>query len=329
MNNSDPTSEINLAKQTISEIENGLSNPESIFHRTILNKGELLRLLAASYETLCVNKVMDLQVNHIANHIMKKVKELNSELSSTRIYDSLPAKYKYHTHNPIIEEEDTNSNSQHGNENASYILTPKEENKPEIDFWRDQIKLCKKIITHLESNSFLQKKESDNYLLEKEYSQELIMRKAAQKFLDDAYDDRKTVPINTIHILIDTFIHANNNYAASVYISKLKEYGSQKKQKSFKAIDSTFSSKQLTKILKGHVRELHISQEILTQDDAYDNGFYGKSNCSECGAWRVILQQDYRDGQFGKPVLSCFVCGKETEPPKVKLHLSHPTPRPE
>ena len=83
------------------------------------------------------------------------------------------------------------------------------------------------------------------------------------------------------------------------------------------------------KILRGQTRELHQSEEIITQKDAYDNGFYGKVNCEECGFWRVILETHYNPhtDSFTNPTLSCFKCGKTTTPPPVKLRMSTPTPQ--
>ncbi len=318
---------ITHAKLTISQIESDFSNVDSITHKALMSKGQIIRLYAETFEFLSINDSLDIPVNQIANHIMKRMKEMKANVFSTYVYDSLPAKYKSHRLNPTNGDDDgLISHSDNPREDASYI-TPEEENKPEIDFWKDQMTLCKKVITHLKSNSFLLKKESDTYLLEKEYSEELIIRKSAQKYLDEAFDDRKTVPLRTISLLLDSFFHANNNYAASNYITRLKEYGSQKKQSSFKAIQANFSSKQLTKILKGHVTELHLSLEILTQQDAYDNGFFGKTNCPECGSWRIILDQKYVHGQFSIPELSCFACGKTSEAPRVKLPLSTATPQ--
>jgi len=156
--------------------------------------------------------------------------------------------------------------------------------------------------------------------LDKEYHEELIIRKASQKLVDEAFDNRKAVPISSMSLLLDAFFTVNNKYAANVFISKLKQYGAQKKDKAMKSFN-LFSSKQLTKILKGHVRELHQCFEINTQKDAEDNGFYWKIPCPECGNWRIILESRYNHvtGTFAPPTLNCFACGKESKPPPVKL----------
>lgn len=317
---------VEQAKQTIKQIETDFQDPNSITRKIFLNKGQILRLYASSFEILSQEGIIDLQINEIANHIYKRTKELDEKISKTWIYDELPTKYKSHRANSIITSEGDRPESGKRTEDDSYI-SPEEENKPEIEFYIHQIDLCKKILSHLKSESYLLKKQGENYSLDKNYREELIIRTAAQKLVEEAFDNRKSVPVSTISLLLDVFIEVNNKYAANVYISKLKEYGSRNKDNAMKTMTTLFSSKQFTKILKGHVKELHQSMEINTQQEAYDNGFYGKTNCSECGSWRVILEQKYIAGKFEDPKLSCFSCNQTTDAPKVKLPLSRQTPK--
>jgi len=319
------SNEIDQAMLTIEQIESDLQNPDSITRKTFLSKGQIIRLYASAFEILSINGKIDVPVNQIANHIMKRTQQLGESISKAWIYDELPTKYK--SHRIVDNIENKNIQSIKWTESPSYI-TPEEENKPEIEFWINQIILCKKVLSHLKSESYLLKKQSDTYCLDKEYHEELIIRKAAQKLVEEAFDNRKTVPISTISLLLDAFITVNNKYAANVYISKLKEYGSQNKDKAMKSFN-LFSSKQLTKILKGHVRELHQSFEINTQKEAWENGFYGRCACPECGNWRIILESRYNPntGTFAEPLLNCFACGKQSTPLKVKLPLSRETPR--
>jgi hypothetical protein len=312
------------AQKDIQEIEQGFSNTNSIFSKTILNKGELLRLLAASYEVLSINKVINISVDHIASHIMKRITELNSELSSTRVYDSLPSKYKYHVVNPVTEED--KYNSQDGNGNSDIYTNYERDNTPEINYYNTQIQLCKNIILHLKTEPYILKTDPNGSPVFdlQEYESDMVIRNAAQSFVSDTFDNRKTVPLNTIHFLLQAFFNYNNDYAAGVYISKIKEYGIQKKDKSIVMLKKLFTSKQLVKILRGQTKEVHQSFEILTEDDAYENGFYGKAKCGECGNRRVRLEEkyDWKTGSFGERKLYCYACLKITTPPKVKLPLS-------
>ena len=186
------------------------------------------------------------------------------------------------------------------------------------------MELCKKIISHLKKDSYILKTDSDGItaLMDLgEYESNLVIRKASQKFVSDAFDNRKTVPINTIHILLEAYFHHTNSYAAGVYIGKLKEFGIQKKDASIKILQKLFTPKQLGKILKGETKEIHDSMDILNKTDAYENGFYGKAPCGECGNWRVKLSQSYnwKTKKFDDPSLHCFKCLKDTTPPKVTL----------
>ena len=312
------------AQKDIDEIEQGFSNTNSILSKTILNKGELLRLLAASYEMLSIHKVIDIPVNHIANHIMKRITELNSDLSSTRVYDSLPSKYKYHKINPKTVED--KYNSQDGNDNSDIYVNYERDNLPEINYYYTQIELCKNIISHLKTQVYVLKTDSNgsSILDLQEYQSDMVIRNTAQTFVADTFDNRKTVPLNTLHLVLQAFFEYSNNYAAGMYISKIKEYGIQKKDKSIIMLKKLFTSKQLVKILRGETKDVHQSFEILTEEDAYENGFYGKEKCSECGDRRVRLEEryDWRTGSFGGPKLYCYACLKTTIAPRVKLPLS-------
>ncbi len=322
-------SECIQAQKDIDEIEQGFSNPNSIYHKTILNKGELLRLLASSYELLSINNVIDVPVNHIANHIMKRVTELNTNLSKAWIYDSLPTKYKSHRFNPNIVSEETESSKR--TDNSSLYVNYEEQNSSEIFFYETQIQMCKKILTHLKTEPYIQKADENNITILdiQEYESDLVVRTAAQTLVNDTFDNRKTVPLNTIHLLLESFYSASNKYAAGLYISKLKEYGIQKKDQSINVLQKLFTPKQLGKILKGETREIHQSFQILTEEDAYENGFYGKAKCPECGDWRVRLEPKYNwtTDTFSDPRLRCYACLEYSDAPKVKLPLSRPTPQ--
>jgi len=317
--------ECEQAQKDILEIESGLSKPESVFHRTLLNKGELLRLLAASYEVLSTNNLTEIPVNGIANHIMKRITQLNTNLSKAWVYDSLPSKYKSHRANISTEIDESSK----WTENSSLYTDYEKENVSEIEFYKKQIELCKKIISHLKTEPYLLKTDYTNSLILDfhEYESDLVIRNAAQDFVFDTFDNRKSVPLNTIHLLIQAYFDTSNKYAAGVYISKLKEYGIQKKDNSIQTMQKLFTPKQLGKILKGETKQVHQSFEIITEADAWNNGFYGKTNCPECGDKRIRLEQkyDYTTDSFSDPMLHCYACLKDSEPPKIKMPMSHPT----
>lgn len=321
MSNLVSPSSLEDAQATINEIETGLENHSPLIYQMFSQKRDVIRHLGECYEILVKNnKIPDLETNQIAKHIMKKLSKLNVDVGRTWIYDSLPAKYKLHKLDFNLEQSiEWTRNSSLNTETPDY----EQENKNEILLVEQEIKLLKTRIAKLKSSHYTSKLESESY------REDYIIRMAAQRLLADVLDDRQTVPVNTIHLLMSAYEGATLNYAAGEYIASLKKFGAQKKDASITTLKKIFSSKQLTKILKGHVKTLHVSQEIRTQEEAYENGFYGKKGCDECGSWRVILEEHYdpNTGRYSNSRLYCFKCGKTTVPPKVKLPLSLATPR--
>ena len=306
---------IETAESAINEIETGLQNKDTIIHHMFTEKRDVVRYLAECYEVLITNEKMDLEVKQIANYLVKKLAKFESNIYSTYIYDSLPAKYKSHRINPLLS--DNPSNNRDINTTPDY----EKENINEINFIEANISLLKLRANKLKTSHYTS-------LLEPEtYREQFIIRNAALKMLADTLDDRKTIPLNTIHLLLAAYDTANLKHAAGEYISLLKKFGAEKKEKALSTL-KVFSSKQMGKILRGHVRELHQSMEILTQEDAYENGFYGKCGCPECGSWRVNLESQYdHNTGFADPTLYCYKCGKFSPPPMVKLPISQATPR--
>lgn len=310
---------IQKAKQSIEEIEQGISTNDSLIHNMFASKGAAIRFLADQYEILSESNTIPLEKNQIANFLMKRLQELNVNFGVSWAYDSLPSKYKNHRVTQGIDDD----YSVKRNEDSSLYTDYEAENKLEITFLDSYINLLKQRITTL-------KKEPYYSLLEPEqYREYYIIRGTAFKMLEDVLDNRKTVPVNTIHLLYHVYDTLNLKKAAGEYIVDLKKFGAEKKDGSINEMKKLFDPKQLGKILSGHVRELHISQEPQTQEDAYENGFYGKCNCEECGSWRIVLQTSYnpKTGTFANSQLYCFACGLTTKPPRVKLPMSHPTPQ--
>ena len=305
------------AELAVAEIETGIHNPNNLIHKMFSQKRDVVRYLADCYEVLIDNNKLDVQVNQIANYLMKKIESSNADITKVWVYDSLPAKYK--THRLLQTKEELT----HFTENSSLNTNYEQENQAEITFVEQEISLLKLRLSKLRSSHYYSKLEPE------QYREHYIIRQAAQKFMSDALDDRKTVPLNTIHLLVTAYDTSNLKHSAGEYISELKLFGAQKKDEGIKTLSKIFTSKQMGKILRGLTRELHQSLEILTQDDAYANGFYGKTNCEECGSWRIELHTpyDYKLGNFRTPILSCFKCGHMSESPKVKLPISTATPR--
>lgn len=307
------------AELSIQNIEKDISTNSTIIHHMFTKKKDAVRFLADCYEVLIFHKKIDLQVTQIAHYLVKKLTKLNKDIYPTYIYDSLPSKFKSHRESLEYSEIPSDNSSLNTTNNFDY----EEENQSEISFVEDQISILKLRLTKLKTSQYVS-------LLEPEiYREQYIIRRAALKFLSDALDDRKTVPINTIHLLLLAYDTYNLKHAAGEYISLLKKFGAQKKDEGITNLKKIFSTKQMGKILRGQTRELHQSMEIITQEDAYANGFYGRTSCDECSSWRIILESsyDFVTQTFTNQKLNCFACGVITAAPSVKLPLTSPTPQ--
>lgn len=314
------TIDITKAQKDIDEIESGIKNNDSLINKMFVLKRDVVRHLAECYEVLVNADKITIQTSEIANFLIKKLETIDANITKVWVYDSLPAKYKSHRPNQLSELSDFTVDSSH---NSSHDTSYEEVNRLEINFLTSFINLLKQRRTALKNEPFYSKLESEQYM------EHYIIKSTALNMVENAWNNRKTVPVNTIHLLLQVFDIYNLKYAAGQYISELKKFGSEKKEHAINLLDTTFSSKQLRKILKGQTRELHISMEIRTQNEAYENGFFGKTQCTECNSWRIILNTEYNSttDSFSRSILYCFACGNSSSPPFVKLPLSSPTPR--
>lgn len=310
--------DLDTAQSAINEIELSLTDPNHILHRMFAEKRDIVRYLAECYEILVINEKLEIQTNQIANYLLKRVTKIDAAIGKSWVYDSLPAKYKF---NRLTKQEFESSER---TDNGSLNTPPdyEKENNNEIKFVEAQIALYKARISKLKTTHYLSKLDPEIY------REHFIIRQAAHDMLSTVLDDRKTIPINTIHLLLMAYDMANLKHAAGEYISLLKKFGAEKKEQGLKTL-KLFSSKQMGKILKGHVRELHQSMEIETQTDAYENGYYGKVPCPECGSWRINkeIHQNTSSPEEYFLILYCYKCGSTSDPPPVKLPLSTPTPQ--
>jgi len=305
---------LEAAESAINEIETGLQDSNHIIHKMFAQKRDVVRYLADCYEVLVYNKRLELHTNQIANYLMKKIQSIDADISKVWVYDSLPAKYKTHRFN-------TENELSEFTDNSSLNTNYEQENKAEILFVEQEVALLKLRLSKLRTSHYTSKLEPESY------RENYIIRQSSQKLLIDALDDRKTIPLNTIHLLLLCYDNSNLKYAAGEYISLLKKFGAQKKDEGITDLSKIFSPKQFGKVLRGHTRELHQSLEINTQEDAYANGFYGRKSCDNCASWRLIMETQYKNGKFEAPTLYCFGCGKMEKAPNVKLPISTPTPQ--
>lgn len=117
---------------------------------------------------------------------------------------------------------------------------------------------------------------------------------------DDAFDERKKIPLHTQHILFHIATITTYNNTAGMYIKRVKRFGEILAGDSLKIADIT--SKQVTKTIKGRVSKMLPLYDPKNRDEAISNGFYGKQ-CTDpdCKSWRV-------ERDIGKNKLRCFAC---------------------
>lgn len=164
-----------------------------------------------------------------------------------------------------------------------------DENKLYIEHLQRKVALFEDIIRKLKHEPFMQDADTAKPNLTPDDLQELDEFMQLSNQLEatcrQAFDDRNTVPTVTQFYLVETVAHTSIKHATGMYLAKVKQLAS-------------LSSKQVTKTLKGVVRDVHYLYEPTTKDEALLDGFYGEP-CTVCGSWRVRYD-------FG--VVHCYHC---------------------
>jgi hypothetical protein len=167
------------------------------------------------------------------------------------------------------------------------------QNRPYIDHLQAKIDLLQEIVKKLKKNAFFYDPNTGKpYFSEQDMKDIDEYRQLSNQLADitaQAFDDRNTIPTPTQIHLAELVVQTSIKHATGVYISKVKElFG--------------LSSKQVTKTLKGVIRDVHFLYEPTNRDEALLDGFYGKQ-CKTCQSWRVRYD-------FGGSV-HCYQCESE------------------
>ena len=168
-----------------------------------------------------------------------------------------------------------------------------EENQPYIEHLQKKIEFLQDVQKKLQDTSFLS-------LLDKaQYDEYTMIADAVEKLAREAWDGRQTIPVATQYYLAQIVAVSTIKHSASEYVSKVKDiFG--------------LTSKQVTRTLRGTVRDVHFLYEPTTKDEALMDGFYGKA-CENCGNWRV---------RWDAGICHCFKCGSDYHPKVERLPLS-------
>lgn len=133
----------------------------------------------------------------------------------------------------------------------------------------------------------------------KHYEEYTFLADSAEKLAREAWDARQTIPVETQFYLAQIVAISTIKHGAFEYVAKVKElFG--------------LTSKQVTKTLKGVVRDVHCLYEPTNKMEALMDGFYGKP-CEKCGSWRV---------RWENGMCMCYHCDYEYRVKAEKLLLA-------
>lgn len=312
--------EIKEIKKEIDAIENGISSGlvTKLFSET---KKSTLLYLAEKYERLYELKASEIPTNQIANYLVKKFDNMNIKISTSNLYEALPSKYKTHKPNPVIDD------SVERNENSSFI-NYEEENELFLELIEEIENTWKNIKTKLKTSQFLKKKDDEgNYLLDqKQIHEDIKLIRASNQFVNEMFDDRVTMAISTQYMAVRIFGEEASKYAASVYVSRLKELGNAKIKEARDNLTRLMSFKQFRKLLTGHVKNLIPLYIPKNKGEAILKGYYGvQCKNMQCKSWRVFFEDVLEDGVM-KKLCKCYECNAKPFKPITEV-LPKETPQ--
>lgn len=168
-----------------------------------------------------------------------------------------------------------------------------EENQPYIEHLQKKIEFLQEVQKKLRGRPFL------SLLDKKQYDEYIMLADRAEKLAREAWDARQTIPSATQFYLAQIVAISTIKHGASEYVSKVKELFS-------------LTSKQVTKTLKGVVRDVHFLYEPTNRVEALMDGFYGKP-CDKCGSWRV---------RWENGICHCFKCDSDYRAKAERLPLA-------
>lgn len=167
------------------------------------------------------------------------------------------------------------------------------ENRPYIDHLQKKIEFLQEVQKKLHDRPFL------SLLDKKQYDEYILLADMAEKLARECWDARQTIPVATQFYLAQIVATSTIKHGASEYVAKVKEMAG-------------LTSKQVTKTLKGVVRDIHFMYEPTSRAEALMDGFYGKP-CEKCGSWRV---------RWENGLCHCFRCDTDYKAKAERLPLA-------
>ncbi|MGC1709901.1 MAG: hypothetical protein WA799_08905, partial [Nitrosotalea sp.] len=303
-------------QKEIDETESILSNANGIGVQTIMKKQTLVVALAERYEKLYDLGASMIPTNEIANFLLKRFQEMKVEIHKSTIYDNLPARFKTHTPNPMLEEKDTQSEDP--TKNSSLNIVPEKENEHWIRVLTNEIDFLRSFRNKLSNSHFVSLLPTE---IRKQSTETLNNIETIIRIANAIFDDRQSVPIELQHLLAAAFVTQTNNDAAGIYITHVKDFGANRSKDAREKLSKlantlekiekvdTLTSKQAVKILLGHVTKVAEIYDPKTRNEALLCGYHG-TQCTnvECRSWRTFL--DFDASELG---CRCYACDETFE----------------
>lgn len=170
------------------------------------------------------------------------------------------------------------------------------ENQPYVDHLQKKIEFLQDIQRKLRERPFL------SLLDKRRYEEYLFLAESAEKLARRAWDDRQTIPVETQFYLAQIVAISTIKHGASEYVARVKKI-------------SGLTSKQVTKTLKGIIRDVHFLYEPTNRTEALMDGFYGRP-CEKCRSWRV---------RWENGICRCYHCDNEYHAMAERLPLARET----
>lgn len=305
--------EIQKYQKILDDFEDLLKSKNKLIEMlaTSSQKTHTVIVLADAMEHLYTYGKSDIPTDEIANFLVKK---LDGFVHPSTVWDNLPSRFKSHKNNPDNEER----NSELGNpsENSSLNIDPEKENAAWIITINNQIEFLSSFRTKLYNSNFVSVLDNEE---KKTFAETLHRVNTIIRIANKIFDDRQSVPVEFQHLLAAAFIESTDNFAAGIYISKVKDFGANRSKESREKIKKlaeagqkvekrpdTLTPKQAIKIELGLVRKVAELFDPKSRNEALFLGYYGvQCPNPECRSWRV--KTELNGPKIG---CHCFACEK-------------------
>lgn len=304
-------SEIKKYEKIIQDFDVLLNDKNELIKKlaTSAGKTHVVIELADAFEHLYGYGKSNIATNEIANFLVKK---LEGYVHPSTVWDNLPSRFKSHKNNPNLEERDAGLGNPSGI--SSLNIVPEKENAAWIIAITNQIDFLRSFRTKLTNSHFVSLLPNQD---KKNLGETLHRINTIIRISNKVFDDRQSVPIEFQHLLAASFIENTDNFAAGIYITKVKDFGANRSKDAREKLrklaetgvaatkaDDTLTPKQAMKIELGRIRKVAEIYEPKNRNEALLLGYYG-TQCPnpECTSWRIETELN-----GSKLECHCFAC---------------------